>query len=105
MHTPQYSKHTSKDLVSFTRVMGGFFLILTAYLFYRNSFAVTQVHQTLGGIGIAWLLWGFVHPVSTKPLYHAWMWLAFIMNFIMTQVFEHSFLRYRPARPCFEDHR
>ena len=49
MHTPQYSKHTSKDLVSFTRVMGGFFLILTAYLFYRNSFAVTQAHQTLGG--------------------------------------------------------
>jgi hypothetical protein len=86
MHAPKYTLHTQKDLISFTRVMGGFFLLLTMLISYRADFTLTSTVQTLGGIGIGWLLWGVIHPGSTKPLYHAWMWLAFVMNFIMTRV-------------------
>ena len=86
MHAPTYTQHTHKDLISFTRVMSGFFFLLTAFLLYRNDFSVATVHQILGGISLLWLIWGVLHPKSTKPLYHGWMWLAFVLNFIMTRV-------------------
>ena len=86
MYTPDYTQHTKKDLVNFTRVMGVFFLLLTTFLLYRNDFALTPVHQTLIGISLAWLLWGVLHPNSTKPFYHVWMWFAFGLNFVMTRV-------------------
>jgi len=86
MHAPQYAQHTTKDLVSFTRIMGGFFLLLATFISYRSDFVFTTAVQTLGGIGLGWFVWGVIHPKGTQPLYHAWMWLAFVMNFIMTRV-------------------
>jgi len=67
-------------------MMGSFFLLLTTLLMYQNNFVLTATHQVCGGVGIAWLSWGVIHPYSIKPLYHGWMWLAFILNFIMTRV-------------------
>ena len=86
MHTPDYQQHTKKDLISFTRVMGGFFLLLCGFFFYRNDFSWTSAVKILGGISGLWFIWGAIHPTSTKPLYHGWMWLAFVLNFIMTRV-------------------
>ena len=86
MHTPIYQQHTKKDLVSFTRVMGGFFLLLGCLFLYGDDFVLSNTTKTLSGISALWFIWGIAHPLSTKPLYHAWMWLAFVLNFFMTRV-------------------
>ena len=86
MKTPSYSTHTSKDLVSFTRVMTVFFALLTLFFFWQANYQPTTTSKVLAAISSGWLMWGLLHPTSTKPLYHGWMWLAFCMNFVMTRV-------------------
>ena len=86
MKTPQYTEHTKSDLVSFSRVMAGFFALLSGVLFWRHGFVLTQSLQVTGGITVAWVVWGVVATPTLKPVYHFWMWLAFVLNFVMTRV-------------------
>ena len=86
MHTPQYAKHTTSDLTSFSRVMAGFFGFLTGVLFWHHGFTLAPGNQITAGIAVGWLLWGLLAAPTLKPFYHAWMWLAFVLNFIMTRV-------------------
>ena len=86
MHTPKYKEHTRQQIVGFTRVMAGAFAIIAGALFYSRGYELDNlIRGLLIGSGL-WLIAGAAAPIVLKPLYHAWMWLAYCMNFVMTRV-------------------
>jgi hypothetical protein len=86
MHKPNYSTHTVKDIRGFTHVMSVFFSLIAGYLLWSASWGLTPGSQSSLAIAAFWLVSGFAFPMAIKPLHHAWMWLAFCLNFVMTRL-------------------
>ena len=86
MQTPQYQNHALRDLKSFSHVMAGFFSLLSLWVLYRANFTLNNTSICCASIAAAFLSTGYFFPQCLKPLYHLWMWLAYVMNFIMTRL-------------------
>lgn len=86
MYRPTYAKHTRKQIRSFARVMAVFFAVLALLVVWRNDFGMPTRAQILAGIAALWLSAGLFVPAALKPLYHLWMWLAFVLNFVSSRV-------------------
>jgi hypothetical protein len=86
MHTPDYAKHTSQELVSFSRVMTVFFTVLAVISAYVQDWQLSTLGITLLSIAGGWLIMGLAAPSILKPLFHGWMWFAYCLNFVMTRV-------------------
>lgn len=75
-------KATRKELRKFGLVMG-FVLALIAGILFWNEHAGFQ-YFIAAAVALAGA--GLLAPVILKPLFHAWMTLAVLMNFVMTRV-------------------
>jgi hypothetical protein len=86
MQSPNYSLHTTPELVSFSRVMAVFFALLSSISAYMQDWALNKIGITLLVISGIWLLTGLITPKILKPLFHGWMWFAYCLNFFMTRL-------------------
>ncbi len=75
-------KSREKDLRSFAKVMGFFFLILGAFLWWRgkSSFGI------LLAISIFFFLSGSFFPKLLLPLQKAWMTLSILIGWVMSRI-------------------
>ena len=71
-----------KELRKFGLVMAGAFLLLAAYLWYRE---ITNPGW-IGSIGGAGLGPGLPAPIALAPIEFVWMKIAHVMGFVMTRV-------------------
>jgi hypothetical protein len=71
-----------KELRKFGLVMAGAFLLLAAYLWYRE---ITNPWW-IGSIGGAFLGLGLLVPIALAPIEFVWMKIAHVMGFVMTRV-------------------
>jgi hypothetical protein len=70
----------SRTLRKFGLTVGGIFLLLTAFLFWRNS---PFYHLTLYP-GLVLFLPALLYPASLKLAYRGWMALALCMGIVMS---------------------
>ncbi len=70
----------------FGRTVGGVFALIAAFLLWRAAGTPTPAVWTTGGIGLALIGLGLAAPRLLRPVYCAWMALAFAMGFVMTRV-------------------
>ena len=75
-------KRTKKDLRKFGLVVGLFFIIIAAVLFWKGNQSFTYFFI----IGLTLIIGGAAIPVILTPLYLVWMTFAVIMGWIMTRV-------------------
>ena len=73
-------KRTKKDLRKFGLVVGLFFIIIAAVLFWKGNQSFTYFFI----IGLTLIIGGAAIPVILTPLYLVWMTFAVIMGWIMT---------------------
>ena len=64
----------------------GVFAAIAALIYWRSGWVLSQRVLVLGGIAAFWGLLGLAAPRVFTPVYHGWMWLAFVLNFVMTRV-------------------
>jgi hypothetical protein len=78
---------TSKGaLRNFGLVVGGVFLGIVAFVFWRRGFETTTVLNAVAlGAGVLVSL-ALVAPRVLKPAHRVWMLLALILGFVMTRV-------------------
>lgn len=85
MHTPVYAQHTRKALRSYGLLIAAAFAVLAGLAAWRGTWWSTKVAVLLS-VALVWLLLGLAVPSLLRPIYHAWMWLAFTLNFLMMRV-------------------
>lgn len=75
-----------KALRQFGLVVGGVFAGLALVSVWRHEWSVSPTASVLGTVGGALLLFGLAAPALLRPVYRAWMGLAFALGFVMTRV-------------------
>jgi hypothetical protein len=75
-----------KALRQFGLVVGGVFAGIAAVVVWRSGWAVGPTAIVLGSVGGALVLFGLAAPALLRPVYRAWMALAFALGFVMTRV-------------------
>ncbi len=65
-------------------MVGGVFLLLTAFLWWRGKPGLVPY---LGGLGGALVLAGLLVPTWLGPVYRGWMGLALLLSKITTPIF------------------
>jgi hypothetical protein len=73
--------HT-KELRKFGITMGVFLLLVSAFLWWKESSAAIYA----GYIAAAFILTGSALPILLKPVYIGWMSVAVVLGFFMTRV-------------------
>jgi hypothetical protein len=71
-----------RDLRNFGLVVGTGFVLIAAFLLWREKGA----WPWFGGAGLALMLLGLAAPPLLKPLQKAWMTLAVLMGWFMTRL-------------------
>ncbi|HEY4504018.1 MAG TPA: SxtJ family membrane protein [Candidatus Paceibacterota bacterium] len=75
-------KSSKKNLRSFGLFVGGIFIILSLYFYWRNkSYADDVIY-----IGIILVSLGAVSPLLLKPLQKTWMTLGIMLGFLVTNI-------------------
>jgi polyferredoxin len=75
-------KESNKDLRKFGITVGAAFIIIAAFLFWKQS----DIYFYFGIAGLFLFLAGLISPVILKPVNKAWMVLAILMGWLMTRV-------------------
>ena len=86
VYRPNFQEHSLSQIRSFSRVMTVFFFLLAGISAWQHGIGGASAQFWLAGIAVGWLLVGLVAPWVLRPLYHVWMWLAFVLNFVMSRV-------------------
>ena len=74
-------KTETKDLRSFGITFGIIFLIIAGFLFYIEN----ESFQLFIVISSAFIIFGFLFPITLKPIYISWMSFAIILGWFMTR--------------------
>ena len=75
-------KSGKAELRNFGWVVGGVFLAIGAFVWYRGG-GWYPVPLWIGG---PLVVVGTIVPIALKPFYYAWMALAVVLGFVMTRV-------------------
>ena len=75
---------SSKELRSFAAIWLVFFGIIGAWLAWRGS--PTMVYLVIWGVAFSGGLLGFAAPAAIRPLYIAWMCLAFPIGWVVSHL-------------------
>jgi hypothetical protein len=75
-----------KALRRFGLVVGGVFAGVAVVAAWRNGGAVGSTAAVLGAVGGALILLALAAPPVLRPVFRAWMGLAFVLGFVMTRV-------------------
>ncbi len=74
-------KTENKDLRSFGITFGIIFLIIAGFLLYREN----ESFQLFIIISSTFIIFGFILPITLKPIYISWMSFAIILGWFMTR--------------------
>lgn len=79
---------TVKDLRSFGWTVGGALVVLWAVLWGPLPYFFDKGGNfpLLAYVGLGLAVMGTLAPIVLKPVYYAWMSLAFVLGFVMTRV-------------------
>ncbi len=79
---------TVKDLRSFGWTVGAALVVFWAILWKVLPYLLDRGgnYPWLAYAGLALVVLGTVAPIILKPIYYAWMSLAFVLGFVMTRV-------------------
>ncbi|MEL6617216.1 MAG: SxtJ family membrane protein [Bacteroidota bacterium] len=75
-----------RSLRSFGLVVGGVFAGIALISAWRNGWTLTPLAMGFGGLGGTLMVLGALVPRILKPVYRAWMALAFALGYVMTRV-------------------
>jgi xanthine/uracil permease len=75
-----------RSLRNFGLVVGGVFLAIVAFVFWRRGFEATPVLIGIAVGASVLVLLAVVAPTVLKPAHRVWMLLALILGFVMTRV-------------------
>ncbi len=70
------------ELRKFSWVVGGVFLLIGAFLLYKES----SWWPGIGGLGAVLVAVGTIAPKVLRPFYYAWMTLAVVMGYFVTRI-------------------
>ena len=73
-------------LRSFGRAVGGVLLAIAGVVWWRRGWDPSAWVWGLGGVGAALVVLGLAAPAVLRPVYRAWMTLAFALGWVMTRV-------------------
>ena len=73
-------------LRKFGLAVGAVFGLIGLVLVWRGGWEWTAVRAALAGVGGVLIVLGALAPIALRPVYRAWMTLAFAMGFVMTRV-------------------
>ena len=77
---------TKKELTSFGWVIGIALGLIGLLSIYLNGWVLTTSPMILWAVGGAFLIAGLTVPIALKPFYIPWMWLATLLNWVVTRV-------------------
>lgn len=77
---------SGKALRSFGYAVGAVLVGIAAIVCWRSGWPPGPVAYGLAGAGGLLLFAGLVAPVALRPVYRAWMVLAFVLGYVMTRV-------------------
>ena len=75
-------KEDLKDIKKFSLTIGIIFIFIGILLFFNEK----SIYLYFIIIPILFILIGHIVPLSIKPIFRIWMFLAFILGLIMTRV-------------------
>lgn len=75
---------SEKGLRKFGYTVGLVFILITAFLAYKNY--VQNVQYLLGSIAIFLIVFAFLYPMMLKKIYRVWMTIAFTMGWFVSRV-------------------
>ncbi len=73
-----------EGLVKFGRTVGGVFLLIATVVYIFRDLTTTVL--VLGSVGGVLVLFGLIAPMPLKPVYKAWMGMAFVLGWIVSRV-------------------
>ena len=86
MQAPQLSKHTKKEIQQFGHVMLAASIVGCLLMTYKAEWQWTQTCSIVAASGLIVEALCFSASNLMRYPYHAWMWLAFGMSFVMSRV-------------------
>lgn len=75
---------SKKSLLKFGMTVGGIFLILALWFFYKDIFVTGIIIFTV--VGGFLFIFGIVHPNLLRGIYKVWMGLAFTLGWIVSRI-------------------
>ena len=76
-------KSETSDLKKFGLFIGAILFLGSLYLLWKQQ----HVYAVAGfGLGVVFIVMGFIRPVVLKPLQRAWMAMAVVMGFVMSRI-------------------
>lgn len=75
-------KSSKKDLRNFGLIVGGVFLILSFFFYWKHK----SLADTILYVGIVLITLGVVSPFLLKPLQKIWMTLGIILSWFVTNI-------------------
>ena len=75
-------KTRKKDIKSFGITIGIIFLVIGAFLFFKEK----ESYQIFMYIAGAFIGLGLIIPIILKPIYIAWMFFSVMLGWVMTRV-------------------